>query len=305
MFGSNHGLWGTNDIDMLTQPEEWVADCLADMAAKAAVLADETAYAPAYFEVDPFGTHFIDAVCGARVGFVDGQVWSAELPGELPDLRRPDLDTNPVLQGALRVAERAAAAGGGRVFVTTPVLSCPINIGLNLFGQRLLESLLIAPDAARQALRLITDVILGCVRAFRQAIPPELLRTTCTSNRYAPAGYGFIDGCAAQLVSAEVYREFFAPLDEEILSAWPHGGMIHLCGACAQHIPAWRDMRALRSVQLNDRATDDLEHYVRGLRPEQILYVSPTAAYPPARVLELTTGRRLVMQWRPRGHTCL
>ena len=142
-------------------------------------------------------------------------------------------------------------------------------------------------------------MIVGCLRAFRRTIPPELLRTTCTGSRYAPAGYGFIDGCAAQLVSADVYREFLAPLDAEILSEWPHGGMIHLCGACAQHIPAWREMNGLRSVQLNDRATDDLDLYAEGLRPDQILYVSPTARYPPSRVIESATGRRLVMQWRP------
>lgn len=298
-FGGSHGLWGTNAIDMLVRPDEWIADCLADMAAKQVVMADEAVYAPAYFEVDPYGTHFIDALFGAEVGFVEGQAWSAELPGEVGDLRPADLDASPVLQAALRVAVRAAEAGGGRLLVSTPVLSCPINIGVNLFGQRLLVALLAAPAEARYALRVITDAICGCVRAFQEAIPAELLRTTCTSSRYAPPGYGFIDGCAAQLVSAEVYREFFAPLDEEILAAWPHGGMIHLCGACAQHIPAWRAMRSLRSVQLNDRATDDLELYAQGLRPDQILYVCPTATYPPARVLEVIGDRRLVKQWRP------
>jgi len=162
-----------------------------------------------------------------------------------------------------------------------------------------LEALLADPDAARHVLRVITDVIIYCVRAFRAAVPAEILRTTCAASRYAPAGYGFIDGCAAQLVSAEVYREFFAPLDAEILAQWPHGGMIHLCGACTQHIPAWRAMEPLRSVQLNDRATDDLAQYAAGLRPAQILYVSPTAAIPPDRVRTLTAGRPLVMQWRP------
>jgi len=299
MFGGSHGLWGTNAIDMLACPDEWTADCLSDMAAKQAALADEAVYAPAYFEVDPYGTHFIDAVFGAQVGFVEGQVWSAELPGDAGDLRPPDLATNPLLQGALRVAMCAAAAGGGRLLVSTPVLSCPINIGVNLFGQRLLVALLAAPAEARRALRVVTDVIIGCIRAFRGVIPAEVLRTTCTSSRYAPPGYGFIDGCAAQLVSAEAYRDFFAPLDEEILAEWPQGGMIHLCGACAQHIPTWQAMRSLRSVQLNDRATDDLELYVHGLRPDQILYVSPTATYPPARVVDVTRDRRLVMQWRP------
>jgi hypothetical protein len=298
MFGASHGLWGTNAIDMLKEPGAWVADCLTEMAAKAADLADPQAYAPAHFEVDPFGTHFVDAVFGATVGFEGGQVWSQELPGEVGALRAPDLERNPVLQAALRVAVQAAEAGGGHVFVTTPVLSCPVNIGINLFGQRLLEALLAAPEDARRALRVVTDVIVGCLCAFRRAIPVELLRTTVTCNRYAPAGYGFIDGCATQLVSAEAYREFFAPLDAEILREWPHGGMIHLCGACAQHIPAWRAMPELRAVQLNDRATDDLELYAAGLRGDQILYVSPTALFPPERVRHTVLRQRLVMQWR-------
>jgi hypothetical protein len=58
-------------------------------------------------------------------------------------------------------------------------------------------------------------------------------------------------------------------------------------------------MPALRSVQLNDRATDDLPLYAAGLRPDQILYVSPTEEYPPERILAATAGRRVVMQWRP------
>lgn len=296
MFGASHGLWGTNAIDMLTQPDEWLDDCLADMAAKAADLADRRTYAPAHFEIDALGTHFIDAVFGAKVTFHEGQVWSQELPGHVGDLQMPDLVCNPILQAALNTAAKAVRAGRGRIFVTTPVLSCPVNIGINLFGQRLLEALLDAPGQARHALRIITDVIIGCIRAFRRMVPPDILRTTVTSSRYMPAGYGFIDGCAAQLISAEVYRNFFAPLDAEILSQWPCGGMIHLCGACAQHIPTWREMEELRVIQLNDRATDDLEFYTAGLRPDQIIYVAPTSTYPQDRVLTAAAGRRVVMQ---------
>lgn len=298
MFGVNHGLWGTNAIDMLTQPDEWLAECLADMAGKAGELADLRTYAPAYFELDAFGTHFIDALFTAKVSFHEGQVWSEELPCDPSDLHVPDLDASPLLRAILTTAAKAVEVGKGRLFVSTPVLSCPINIGINLFGQRLLVALLDAPQDAQRVLRIVTDVIVACVRAFRRAVPPDILRTTVACSRYMPAGYGFIDGCAAQLVSADVYREFFAPLDAEILTEWPNGGMIHLCGACAQHIPAWREMKPLRAVQLNDRAADDLDLYAAGLRSDQVLYVSPTDTYPPRRVIEVTAGRPLVMQWR-------
>ncbi len=298
MFGGSHGLQGANEIDMLTQPDEWIADCLEDMAAKSEDLADPRTYAPAHFEVDAFGTHFIDALFGCEVGFQEGQVWSQELPCPVGELQSPDLDHCPLLQAAVNTAVKAAEAGRGKLFVTTPVLSCPINIGINLFGQRLLESLLTKPEDAQHALRIITDVITDCVRAFRHAIPAEILRTTVASSRCMPAGYGFIDGCATQLVSASTYRRCFAPLDAEILAAWPNGGMIHLCGACAQHIPAWRDMPELRVIQLNDRATDDLELYAAGLRPDQILYVSPTPEYPPERILATAAEHRTVGQWK-------
>ena len=76
----------------------------------------------------------------------------------------------------------------------------------------------------------------------------------------------------------------------------PHGGMIHLCGACAQHIPAWRKMPALRAVQLNDRAVEDLPAYFKELRQDQILYVTPDSDWPVERILQVTGGRRTVLQ---------
>ena len=64
----------------------------------------------------------------------------------------------------------------------------------------------------------------------------------------------------------------------------------------ALHYVLWRETRALRAVQLNDRATDDLPHYVNGLRPEQILYVAPTEKYPAERINDLVAPHRLVLQ---------
>ena len=296
MAGRNHGLWGTNEIDMLREPDAWLADALADIREHAAEAADPRTFRPMVIELDAFGTHYIDALFGARVGFVEGQVWSDQLACDLEDLAEPLLDENEVFHASLRLARRAVELTEGRFFISNPVLSCPANIGINLFGERLLEALAVRPEAARRALRIVTNVIKRCMAAFAEAIPFDQRVNTVGCNRYAPPGFGFIDGCATQLVSAEHYAGFFAPVDAELLAFHPRGGMIHLCGAHEQHIPAWRAMQALRSVQLNDRAADDFEAYFRGLREDQIVYIGPTAAMPLARILDISAARRVVLQ---------
>ncbi len=295
-YGRSHGLAGTREIDMLARPEAWLADVIDDMASRAHLAADQVTFRPLTIEPDPWGVHYIDALFGAEVYFHEGQVWSDPLACDVADLQAPALADSPLFRQSLRLAELAVEAGQGKLLVTTPVLSCPINIAINLFGERFLEALVERPDAARRALRIVTDVIVACTRAFFDVIPQDIRRGTVAANRYAPPGYGFLDGCATQLVSGAHYRDFIAPLDAEILRLSPHGGMIHLCGGHGQHIAAWRGMSELKSVQVNDRATDDLPLYVAGLRPSQVLYIAPTEKTPVDRALELARGRPVILQ---------
>lgn len=295
-YGASHGLLGTNEPDMLQDSEAWLDDVLTDMAQHADEFADEVTFRPAAIELDPLGVHFIDALLGADVCYREGQVWSAPLDCDVAELPVPDLSRSQHLRNALRLAELATKVAAGRLLVALPVFSCAINIGINVFGQRLLEALVERPEAARRALGIINSVILHCIRAFSEVVPEELRRNSVACERYAPPGFGQIDGCATQLVSRPHYAEFFAPPDQELLGAWPHGGMIHLCGAHEQHIGTWRRMECLRSVQTNDRASDDLELLHTGLRPDQVLYVGPTETTTVERILEITGGRRLVLQ---------
>jgi len=101
-------------------------------------------------------------------------------------------------------------------------------------------------------------------------------------------------GCATQLISKELYDAFIAPLDEEVLSVYPHGGMYHLCGSHSQHLATWREMPCLRAFQVNDRATEDFERYVSTLRDDQIIYAFPTANMTKEKLLQKTRGRRTV-----------
>jgi hypothetical protein len=105
------------------------------------------------------------------------------------------------------------------------------------------------------------------------------------------------------LLSGQQYRDYVAPLDDALLSVYPHGGLIHLCGAHTQHIPVWRDMKSLRAVQLNDRATEDLEEFYYGLRGDQIIYVRPTPTMTVQRIYEISGGghRIVFMSTPPQG----
>ncbi len=296
MAGRSHGLWGTNDPDMLNDPEAWLDDVLADMQSHSSRASDEGTFRPFVVEIDPFGTHYIDALFGAPVRYHEGQAWSEELECDVADLAVPDVEASPVFRASLSLARRAVERFGGIAWISNPVLSCPINIGINLFGGRLLEAMVERPAEAKRALRIITDVIAFCMRAFAGVIPPDVRQNSVGAWRFAPPGRGFIDGCATQLVPARHYREFLAPLDAELLAQYPGPGMIHLCGAHTQHIPAWRAMPELASVQLNDRAADDFEAYRAGLREDQIIYITPTSSMTVERILAMTVGMGVVLQ---------
>lgn len=296
MFGHNHGLSGINDIDMLKEPDKWLDEVLHDISQYANESADMVTFKPLTIEIDPLGVHYIDAIFGAKVYIYDNQTWSDELDYDLDNLQMPDLANSQIFIESLNLARKAVEITQGKIFITTPVLSCAINIGINLFGERLLEALIIQPESAKRALKIINDVIIACTKAFSEIIPDNIRRNSVACNRFAPDGFGQIDGCATQLLSARQYKEFFAELDDEVLGVSANGGMMHLCGTHAQHIPVFRNMKNLRSIQINDRAAEDLELYFNGLRPDQIIYVAPTSTLSLDRILEITKGNRLVLQ---------
>ncbi|HJN16138.1 MAG TPA: hypothetical protein QGH10_11625 [Armatimonadota bacterium] len=296
LFGPYHPLIGTTEIDMLEEPEAWFDSVVGHMAESATRLASRATFVPLAVELDPLGVHFIDALLGAKTYFHEGQAWSDQLECEVADLEMPDLDASPILRKALDLAKFVVEAGDGRLLISTPVLSCAINTAINILGERFLEVLAIEPGVAMRALRIINDVLVAVTEAFFEVISTDVRRNSAAFSRYAPAGFGQVDGCATQLVSAAHYCAFLADLDSELLSVSPHGGMIHLCGTHEHHIPAFREMDRLRSVQINDRATDGLAEFVEGLREDQILYITPTEATSVEDIMDLTDGRRIVLQ---------
>jgi hypothetical protein len=283
---------------MYTDPEDWTAAALADLAERADALPDPRVFRPLVVNPGPYGVHFIDRIFGAEVFELDGEAgnWQAHtLSTPVGALRHPDLETDATWALARRLARAFLDADVRVPLFGVPTLSSPLNIALNLYGGEFMLALLAEPEAARHDLRVITDVIAALHRWYLQHVPLDRLQMIEARGRAQPPGYGQICGCSTQLVSPGQYDAFMAGPDEGILALYPHGGMIHLCGAHAQHIPTWRAMPALRAVQLNDRAAEDLALYHRGLRADQMLYVNPCDEMPAEEIVSITGGRRLVL----------
>jgi hypothetical protein len=151
------------------------------------------------------------------------------------------------------------------------------------------------PGAARHDLRVLSDVLCDLHRWYLDAVPAEQLQCILPNARCQPPGYGQLCGCTTQLISGEMYREFIAPLDDELLSLYPGGGLIHLCGSHTQHIPVWNEMLSLHAIQINARAAEDLETYYRELRDDFVFYVNPCEGMPVERIVEITGGQRVVI----------
>ena len=70
--------------------------------------------------------------------------------------------------------------------------------------------------------------------------------------------------------------------------------MIHLCGKHTQHIPTWKRMTSLTAVQVNDRAAEDLEIFLRYM-PEKTYYVNPCAGMPTERIKQLARDHKIII----------
>ena len=278
---------------LYTQPERWIEECLEIMAQNEECR--ENRFSPNVIAASFYGVHFIDKIFGADVFFKDGQWYSHYLKTSIGDLRFPDLDKCEAWSLTKRAAMAFLEADVKVPLFGMPTLSSALNILVNLYGQEGLIAMMEDEDAVLHDLKVINDLIRMLHCWFREHIPVNQLQPVAAVERAQPPGAGQVCGCTTQLLSSGLYREFIMPLDDALLGDYSRGGMIHLCGSHSQHIPAFREMKHLRAVQINDRATWDLESYLKGLRDDQVVYVNPSPEMPVEKILEISGGKRVVL----------
>jgi hypothetical protein len=226
----------------------------------------------------------------------DNPLWhTRRLEHPVGELAAPDWEADPTWKQAKELARAFLACKVSLPFFGAPALSSALNCAMNLYGQELFIAMCMEPQKARKDLAVIHDLLVSMHRFYIRTIPSAQLQIGAAGLRTKPPGFGHLDGCATQLVSGDMYRELIGPLDDGLLSLYPKGGMIHICGSHTQHIPVWKAMRSLRALQVNDRASEDLEAYLAGLRDDQVIYLQPTATMTVERAWKISGGRRLIV----------
>lgn len=292
-----NGIVGRQGDPMLAydDPEGWVVECLEDLASRISESDSGIMFKPACIEYPIYGVHFIDKILGADVFFQDDQWYNHYLSTPVGSLEYPDLEKSGTWQMAKRATLKFVEQGVHLPLFGLPTIASALNIAVNLYGQEILMEMLADTDNAVKDLRTINRLLCDLHNWYRSVLPMRQLQPVISWNRTQPPGYGQLCGCTNQLVSSAAYRELVAPLDEELLSVYPNGGMIHLCGSHAQHVGTFSQMPKLRAVQLNDRAAHDLGKYFTGLRDDQVIYLNPCEGMSVEKALAITGGRRLVI----------
>lgn len=282
--------------DLIPNWENWLDEALLTLASQADQMRDTRVFRPLCINYNPHGVHFIDNLFGAHVFRVEDGNWQVHtLTQPVGILQPPDLDNLPAWQGMVDFAQAFLERDVPGVIFGLPTIASVLNIAVNLFGQEILAAMKLDAPAARHDLAIINDTLRQIHRWYLTHIPAEQLQCIIPNGRCQPIGYGQLCGCTTQLVSAAIYRDFIAPLDDALLSEYPHGGMIHICGTHTQHIPVWHGMKSLRAVQVNDRAAEDLATYFNKLRADQVFYVNPCSGMSAERALEISAGRRIII----------
>lgn len=278
--------------------ETWLDESLTHLAECSKDACNRETFRPLVITFNPHGVHFVDSVFGADV-FLLGDSWQVNpLTSPVGTLQYPDLEAAPAWQNVRDFARAFIECDVADVTLGLPTIASALNIAVNLYGQEILLAMAIDPTAAHHDLQIINQVLCEMHQWFLDNIPPERYQCIIPSGRFQLPGYGQICGCTTQLVSAATYDEFIAPLDDAVLSVYPHGGMIHLCGTHTQHLDTWKSLPSFRAFQMNDRASEDLQLYLDGLRNDQIMYVQVCPTMPFDKIVEITKGKQVVIVYR-------
>jgi len=289
--------WPDNGALLYSDPESWVAECLENLAGQIGQYDDAERFVPYCVQYDAYGVHFIDKIFGAHVYYnEDSYQWYNDyLDTEVGSLQYPDLDNCETWQTAKRAAYAFLKQDVALPLFGLPTIASALNIAVNLYGERVLVEMPAQPSAAAHDRSVINQLLKDIHRWYRSVLPEKQLQPVIPRERAQPPGYGQLCGCTTQLVSADTYQKLAAPLDNELLGVYEHGGMIHLCGSHSHLIPVFRSMPNLKAVQINDRAALDLELYFAGLREDQIIYLMPCEGMTAETAMRISGGKKLVI----------
>ena len=252
-------------------------------------------YYPMIEMVSLYGTHYIDALFGNDVQWVENQFWSKEQTCEVSDLQMPDLDNSELLKETVDLAKWIKEQTDGKFLINMPDVGSPINVAINLFGERFFLELAMNPDSAKRVLTMIAEVTRRVYEELIAAVGQETIRCHNNFYVYTPYDYAGLSLCATQMISPANYTELVADADDACIPDCYKGVVQHICGSSPQHIEGFSKRERIKGMQLNDAGADDFEKFWAGLRVDQFFYLRPTENMTIEKILSITNGNRLLL----------
>lgn len=273
--------------------ERWLDNQLRAVKANVEeALASSSLFYPIIEMFSLYGTHYMDILFGGEVRWKDGQFWSQEVDYSVSEIAPTDLSRSSLIEETVELAKWIKERTGGRFLIAMPDAGCPLNIAINLFGERFLMELALAPQNAKRALGIIADATRRVYEVLIEAVGQETLRCHNAYYVYTPHDYAGLSICATQLISAEHFSTCVADADDAAVPSVYKGMIQHICGRSAQHIGELSRRQRVKGVQVGP---EDFETYFKGLRADQVVYVDLTERMSLDEIMELSRGERTIV----------
>ncbi|MDP6633902.1 MAG: uroporphyrinogen decarboxylase family protein [Phycisphaerae bacterium] len=213
-----------------------------------------------------YGTGVLASGFGVDIVFQDRMDPAVDLSritdvAELKDLRKPD----PEKDGLMPRVLNAIAEMRRRTDLPVGVTDCqgPLTTALQILGyDKLIYWMYDYPEAIHDVMQLVTDALIEWVTVQKRAVGQEMTDDAYVLGIKIPGGYGgvWMSDDDSIIFGPELYREFVAPYNSQVLKAFG-GGSIHYCGNANQHIENYLATEGLTCIQnLN---LDDLDGAAR------------------------------------------
>jgi hypothetical protein len=132
------------------------------------------------------------------------------------------------------------------------------------------------PDRIHALMQKITDALIAWVKFQKERAGQPLKGCSYPLSIKLPEGFGgvWISDDDSVIMSAELYRDFIQPYNEQVLAAFG-GGCIHYCGNSTQNIGNYCGTKGVTAI--NNFTLDNLEAAAkirRALRDKGIVYMA-------------------------------
>ena len=166
-----------------------VAQARGNLAREAEQLSDDGIFRPLIIEHHLYGVHFMGTLWNVPAFFRDGQWWNKALPTPVGTLWEPELERHPTVTLMETLGRLLVEGTENHTFISMQVFAAPLNLVVDLYGERLLEALALDPEVAEHDIEVATRTIIAMHRRWMQLIPAARLRNFAAAGRYMPAGY--------------------------------------------------------------------------------------------------------------------